>query len=874
MKSSLFKKSVLVAAMAIILVPVATTANSSKVRQYGKGAPFLIDELPQGKVKSKLKSLPHDRQQKAMKWLHSFVFTSHDLEHIIIDDEGGVLFGDSFDLPELTATTEDPVEPVQAISATETFKLHSKPGASNVIYIDVDGHSFSNTAWSSATINARAFDTDGNVAAFNSAELTQIAEIWHRIAEDYAPFDTDVTTEEPAHFGPTTGRILITHNKEVSGGDMPHSTAGGVAYVNVWGRSNYASYYSPALVYYNNLASYAPYISEAASHEMGHNLGLSHDGTSTASYYTGHGSGFVSWGPIMGVGYYTNVTQWSKGEYTGASQQQDDIQIISSHLSARADDHGDDIFNPTALQLDAQGNISSTSPETDPLNIAKENKGIIGSSQDVDFFTFEAGSGPLDIVVTPAWESFYNGSRRGANLDIKIDLYDWDGKLIASHDPIDETDAQIQAIVTSGQYLLAVTGVGNSVSPFSDYGSLGQYFISGKIEPFSVVTDTTAPTPNPMGWSVAPYSQSRNSVSMQATTAVDESGGVQYNFICVSGNCTDSGWQPSNQYTATGLVSATAYSFQVIAKDGYGNETQASAVASATTAANNPPVTIDSTVSTLEDTRVTIDLLSQSSDADADALSFSVQAVANGSISHNNGIVTYTPNSNFNGLESLNYTVNDGFGGIATGTVFMTVISVNDTPTASASVPESSDSLSVGFSSANSFDPDSGDVLSYFWDFGDGNSSTFANPVHSYADFGSYTITLTVTDEGNSSDSVVISTNIIDTTNTLPETPTNLSYQINQTVTGKGKNRTVSGAVELSWGDVRYADSYTIWQCVETVEGRGKNKTTTCGNYKMIGSSFSPSFSASLSSSTVRIKVTADNLKGSSDFSNEVVVKP
>ena len=46
---------------------------------------------------------------------------------------------------------------------------------------------------------------------------------------------------------------------------------------------------------------------EAASHEAGHNLGLSHDGTRKTGYYAGHGD----WAPIMGVGYYREVSQWS-----------------------------------------------------------------------------------------------------------------------------------------------------------------------------------------------------------------------------------------------------------------------------------------------------------------------------------------------------------------------------------------------------------------------------------------------------------------------------------------------------------------------------------------------------------------------------------
>lgn len=761
MQTPQFKRNILSAAVAILLLPSITTAAPEQTRVFGKNFPFLISQLPTGTVKAKLESLPRAKRQKAMKWLNSFSFTAHDLKYIKIDNEGGVLFEDTFNIDE-QATKPEPTDTVQAIfSPTDTFKLHSKPGATNVIYIDFDGHTFSNTAWSPSTIVARSFDTDGNAAVFSNAELSQIAEIWHRVAEDFAPFDTDITTEEPSDFGPTTGRVLITHNRQVSGQLMPYPNGGGAAYSNVWGDANYASYFSPALVYYNNLASIASYIAEAASHEMGHNLGLSHDGTPTKDYYTGHGTGFVSWAPIMGASYYRHVTQWSKGEYNRASSQQDDIQIIKSHLGSRLDDHGDDILNPSTLLVDAQGNISSTSPETDPFNTDTENKGIIEDSNDIDFFVFDANAGPLDITVTPAWDSYYNSARRGANLDVKIELFDKNGVLITSNDTSNDTDAQITTtLATTGQYLLAISGVGSSTSPYSDYGSLGQYFISGKVEPF-VETDNTPPSPNPMSWAALPSGQSRTSISMQATTATDASGGIQYNFTCTSAsNCNDSGWQTSNQYTATNLSPNVNYSFQVTAKDAHDNTTQPAPAASSTTLPNTPPTTTNSSVTTPEDTSLEIDLVSKSSDADADTLTFSTQSAANGTVSNNNGIVTYTPNNGFSGLDSFNYTVSDGFGGTASGTVSITVVHVNNPPVASAFAPAEGESLIVNFSSAGSYDPDTNDTLSYLWDFGDGSSSTRENPIHRYSAYGDYNISLTVTDNHNSSDSSDISITI------------------------------------------------------------------------------------------------------------------
>ena len=169
------------------------------------------------------------------------------------------------------------------------------------------------------------------------------------MAEDLAPFDIDVTTEEPSSFDRYTGHVLITHTVDATGKQMPSNGGGGVAYVNVFGRSDYHSYYSPALVYYDHLGNGGQtYVAEASSHEFGHNLGLSHDGANPSTqYYQGLGSGLVSWAPIMGNSYYNNVTEWSKGEYPDANQTQDDLAIIEGKLGYTPDDHGDTFATAT-----------------------------------------------------------------------------------------------------------------------------------------------------------------------------------------------------------------------------------------------------------------------------------------------------------------------------------------------------------------------------------------------------------------------------------------------------------------------------------------------------------------------------------------------
>jgi len=62
-------------------------------------------------------------------------------------------------------------------------------------------------------------------------------------------------------------------------------------------------------------------------------------------------------------------------------------------------------------------------------------------------------------------------------------LYDAKGKKIAVADPRDDTTANLKVKVPAGSYTIEVRGVGSSTAPFSSYGSLGQYFISGSVPP-------------------------------------------------------------------------------------------------------------------------------------------------------------------------------------------------------------------------------------------------------------------------------------------------------------------------------------------------------------------------------------------------------
>jgi Bacterial Ig domain/Metallo-peptidase family M12B Reprolysin-like len=675
-----------------------TDVNAASGKMYGKKNPFTLNTFPaQNQLRKRLEALPAAARQRAMNKLHSFDFPEHDLNTLRADKNGDIFYNDT-ELAKtgLPLTNSSQIESV--ITPVDTFQLHSLPGASKTVFLDFDGHTITNTAWNAASgvasYAAVAFDLDGDPTSFSIDERNRIAETWHRIAEDYASFDIDVTTEQPAAFGPTVGRLLFTRNTDGNGVAMPSQGAGGVAYVNVFGASNYASYYSPALVYFNQLGSgFAPYIAEAASHEFGHNLGLSHDGVvdgtqnpkclNTTAYYCGLGNGLSSWGAIMEVGYYTNVTEWSKGEYPSANNSQDDLSVIGSKLTYRPDSVSNILTGATPLAINpSNGSITVTTPETDPANSEWVNKGIIETATDVDYFWFDANTGPINITVTPAWAAYTRSSTRGANLDVEVKLYDQSGTLITTNSPSDDTFATLATNVNAGRYYIAISGAGNSLIPYSDYGSLGEYFISGTITPSAA--DTTAPNPNPMTWVQAPTAVNTNSIAMTATTATDDSGVVEYQFQCVAGGtgCVNSAWQSSPNYVVTGLSANTTYSFNVTARDPSGNVTTASSALSATTLANRAPIANGDSAVVNEDTSITLSVLSNDSDPDGNSLTISsVGAPLHGTASIISNTIRYQPAANYFGSDSFSYTISDGFGSTATATISITVNPVNDVPT-------------------------------------------------------------------------------------------------------------------------------------------------------------------------------------------------
>lgn len=380
-----------------------------------------------------------------------------------VDQHGRLLYvcelGSSLD--ETEGSGDDSAVEAAAFTYDQTFLLHSRPGATRVIYLDFDGHSAVGTSWGNNAI-APPFDLDGDPSTFNTTERDRIYNIWLRVAEDFAQYDIDVTTEDPgveALRKTSTGDVSYGIRVVIGGAssDWYGSGAGGVAYVGSFDWNSD----TPCWVFPRSLSNSEKNIAEAASHEAGHTLGLSHDGTTTGTeYYGGHGN----WAPIMGVGYSRPITQWSKGEYANANRTQDDLAVmLNEGISYRADDHGNTLATATPL-----------------AGIPFTATGVIERNTDVDFFSFQTGAGRISITATPA--------PRGANLRLLISLYNNAGALMTSTNVADTSagvlPVTLTTVVPGGSYYFSIDGIGSGnplTDGYSDYASLGAYTITGTI---------------------------------------------------------------------------------------------------------------------------------------------------------------------------------------------------------------------------------------------------------------------------------------------------------------------------------------------------------------------------------------------------------
>eukprot|EP00049_Salpingoeca_infusionum_P012612 m.231780 g.231780 ORF g.231780 m.231780 type:complete len:741 (+) comp15226_c0_seq1:187-2409(+) len=498
-----------------------------------------VDEA--SKFKKQYEALSPKAKATADSVLEKVRIPQKDIPFIRADQDGRIFYVDDkksetgTDVPDRKRRAVASIVPESYLSNGLPI-FHSKKGAPSTIYLDFDGHTTSSSnAW--GAFSARAYDPSGNGASFSSYEASQIGQIWKRVAEDYLPFNVDVTTKEPSPMGVKDIHVVITNHVQTNGQYMPSYDAGGVAYLGIYNEIG-NSYYKPALVFYTQLSEREDYIAEAASHEAGHNFGLSHDGNNQYSYYNGDADGTDdSWAPIMGVGYDAGVSQWSKGEYANADNLENDIQILSSQLSYRSDDHGNTRSSASSLSFNGNNQFSSS--------------GIIERATDVDAFKITvSGAGVLTVAVETLEMPSHTA---GHNLDVKLEITTSSGSTLKTVSPSSNLDASTSvSLSSSGTYYLLVSGTSHGSNKYSDYGSLGHFDITGSFQASSSPPPPSPPPPSP---SPPPPSPPPPSPSPPPPPP--------------SGGCMGDKFEPNDQYYSPATINPGTYSLTQCGDDDF-----------------------------------------------------------------------------------------------------------------------------------------------------------------------------------------------------------------------------------------------------------------------------------------------------------------
>jgi hypothetical protein len=365
-----------------------------------------------------------------------------------------------------------------ALASPSVPAYSSLPGAPHTLYLNFGGISLGD--WSGHSPgNVPAYDTNSNPSTFSASELSNIRQIWGRVAEAYSPFNVNVTTVAPGStpVAQQWSQVVIARENENADGtsrDDWYGLAGGVS--QIWGFNSGGPLFGTGWAFTNYLSNgTAKYTAVAAVHEAGHQFGLDHQrafpylNPGNDEYRPSTDGGYTS--PIMGIGYYTPRTLWSNGTCgtsLSVSSYQDDVSILVATLGYRPDDDNHDFAHAKPLTLTKGTKVSDS--------------GVIKQSTEADFFSFTTVGGQVTLNVL---HNSYGGM-----LDTKLLLYGQDDTLLQTIDstlsktsPDYGLDATFNGYLSAGTYYLEVTSHGC-------YGDMGQYTVTGTVpvpEPASLV---------------------------------------------------------------------------------------------------------------------------------------------------------------------------------------------------------------------------------------------------------------------------------------------------------------------------------------------------------------------------------------------------
>ena len=635
---------------------------------------------------------------------------------------------------------------LDALPLGQTFQLHSKPDALKTIYLNFQGASLSADEHflvplldpGEMSIDVAPFSTDAD-PAFSDAERRLVQEIWQRVAEDFAPFDVDVTTEQPALdrisrasaddqvYGMDVLLTLLMENWNIPG-------SAGIGAPGAFSAvSPDADSMKPSLVFYTAGAINARTLADAATREVGITLGLRTDVQGcNGEPYAGQGDSEVNgWAPIMGELSERPLRQFDKGEYAdpgicgeGAVPPQDDFIVMQgAGLLLRADEAGNTTGTASWLPVTSSAGRSAASFG-----------GVIASADDTDVFYLDAGAGVLDITVEPA--------PLGPNADLELTLRNSAGNVVQVSKPIQDLGAAINvSVVAPGRYFLEVKGGGEGdplLTGYSNYGSVGAYELAG-----SFATPSNAPPSAVMDVSRVTGSGAVT-FGFDAARSGDDGSIMLYRWDFGDGTWLEATTPGPVQKSYASGSAGVFYTVSLTVTDNSG----LTATATRSISPGAAPPSANITPNVLTGPAPLAVAFNPSGSTSDDGITSYAWNFGDGTTRVNTSPVVASKTYITAGTYPVSLQIIDGSGRTATATVTI-VVTAPVAPVASFTSSHSSGAAPL----AVTFDPaassDDVQIASYRWDFGGGDvrtTGTAASVSKTFNTPGSYTVSLQVTD--------------------------------------------------------------------------------------------------------------------------------
>jgi hypothetical protein len=393
-------------------------------------------------------------------------------------------------------------------------QLSSLPDAPYTLYLDFAGFNFTGV-WGNTGTPGSTPAFDNITGTFNAAEQTKISQVWARVAQCYTPFHINVTTIDPAA---VAGQADTDSQRQAYYDITPQlmhtiigpqqnnwcGPYGGISYVGVAqnsydpsGRNGGAGAGWKTNWIFTEGVGTGLACGQAATHENGHGLGLSHQGdysgnTHVNEYsYGDDNSGNGTYAPIMGAAYYTQRGVWRLGDCNNGSSShiQNDVSVIlrNNDIGGFVEDGiGHSLATATLMPLSgstinaalAKGIITPASTSS-PTPIG-------ASNYTTDYYRFHTDGGLIVLTAHNGSEFLNVGTADpGATLRSTLKILGTSGTVVGTATEAPSTLSEtFSGTLSAGWYYAEIASFGGYSQTLGSYNTtsyfdMGSYFLTG-----------------------------------------------------------------------------------------------------------------------------------------------------------------------------------------------------------------------------------------------------------------------------------------------------------------------------------------------------------------------------------------------------------